>query len=78
MRRRFAHELERFTMRIQGLASKAELANLAVLESNVRDEQSLRTFIDATRDVASRHNVSALVETFDLWKADSPSRVQAV
>ena len=71
MRRRFAHELDRFTMRIQGLASKVELAELATLESRVRDERSLRAFIAAARAIATRHQVSALAETFDLWRDES-------
>ncbi len=70
MRRRFAHELDRFTMRIQGLASKAELAELAILESRVDDEESLRAFIASARAIASRHQVSALAQTFDLWMDD--------
>lgn len=68
MRRRFAHELDRFALRIQGLASKAELAELAVTESEVTDERSLRRFVDKARQIAERHKVATLVETFDLWE----------
>lgn len=71
MRRRFAYELDRFTLRIQGLASKTELAELAVLESRVCDEKSLRSFVRAARGIAARHNVSEMVATFDLWMEDS-------
>jgi len=71
IRRRFAHELDRFTMRIQGLASKAELAELAILESRLTYERSLRAFIAAARAIANRHQVSALAETFDLWRGES-------
>jgi hypothetical protein len=69
MRRRFAFELDRFTLRIQGLASKAELAELALAESRVRDEDTLRSFVEVARKIASRHDVPALVATFDLWQA---------
>jgi hypothetical protein len=68
MRQRFAYEIERFTLRIQGLATKAELAELAVAEANVIDEKTLRHFVEITRGVASRHGIPQLVATFDLWK----------
>ena len=68
MRQRFSFEMQRFTLRIQGLASKAELAELAVAESQVVDEKTLRKFVETTRAVADRHNVSELVSTFDLWR----------
>ncbi len=68
MRQRFAYEIERFTLRIQGLASKAELAELAVAEADVIDEKTLRHFVEITRGVASRHGIPQLVTTFDLWK----------
>lgn len=67
MRRAFAHELDRFALRIQGLASKAELAQIAVAESRVRDEHSLRMFVDLVKGVAERHKVPQLAETFELW-----------
>lgn len=67
-RRQFAHELDRFTLRIQGLASKAELAELAVAEAKVKDEETLRLFVDCARAVALRHNIPQLVSTFDLWR----------
>ena len=67
-RRQFAHELDRFTLRIQGLASKTELADLAVAEAKVKDEETLRLFVDCARTVALRHNIPQLVSTFDLWR----------
>nr|WP_320116500.1 hypothetical protein [uncultured Desulfuromonas sp.] len=69
MRKRFAHELDKFLSRIQGLASKQELSNIAVLESKVVNEDSLREFINSTRAIAARHNIEQLVATFDLWKS---------
>jgi hypothetical protein len=68
MRQRFAHEIDRFTLRIQGLASKTELAELAIAEANVIDEKTLRDFVEVTRRVAMRHEIPQLVTTFDLWK----------
>lgn len=68
MRRHFAFELERFTLRIQGLASKAELAELALAESLVKDEETLRAFVAAAAVVAECHSVPQLVETFNLWE----------
>jgi hypothetical protein len=68
MRQHFAHEIERFTLRIQGLASKSELAELAIAEAKVIDEKTLRQFVEITRSVATRHGIPQLVTTFDLWK----------
>lgn len=70
MRRWFSCELDRFTLRMQGLSSKAELAELALLESLVVDEESLRGFVEKARQVAERHQVGALVRTFDLWEGE--------
>jgi hypothetical protein len=67
MRRRFAHELDRFALRIQGLASKAELAQLALAESRVTDEASLKAFVEIAGAIAARQGVPDLVTTFDLW-----------
>lgn len=67
IRKQFSHEINLYLTRIQGLASKAELANLAVLESKVKNETSLKEFIEATREIANRHDVSELVKTFYLW-----------
>jgi hypothetical protein len=66
-RRLFSFELNRFNLRIQGLASKAELAEIAVAEVTVRDERSLRAFVSKAREVAARHGIPQLVDTFDLW-----------
>lgn len=71
MRKRFAVEIERFTLRIQGLATKNELAQLAVLESSVADESTLISFVQHARSIATRHNVSQLVATFDLWEDEN-------
>ncbi len=71
MRRRFAHELDRFTLRIQGLASKSELAQVALAEARVKDEATLRAFVALAAAVAKRQGVAELVITFDLWNGDS-------
>ena len=68
MRKRFSHEMDVYIHRIQGLASKQELSKIAVLESKIVDEHSLRMFIFATKEIAARHGVIELVSTFDLWK----------
>lgn len=68
IRKRFEYELARFTLRIQGLASKAELAELAVAEAQVTSEQSLRIFVEKAKAIAVRHEVPQLVSTFDVWK----------
>ena len=67
IRKAFDHELTRFMLRIQGLASKAELAELAVAEARVKNEQSLRVFVDKIKVIAARHEIPQLVSTFDLW-----------
>jgi hypothetical protein len=66
-RNRFSYELDRFTLRIQGLASKAELAELIKREAEVTDEQSARAFVDVIARIADRHGVRPLVDTFLLW-----------
>ncbi len=71
LRRRFGHEIDRFTLRIQGLASKAELAELAIAESEVSDENSLRAFLDLAAAIAARHEVPQLADRFDLWTTNS-------
>lgn len=63
----FAHELDVCTLRIQGLASKRELAQLAVAEARVSDEDTLRQFVCVLAEIAERHSVGELVESFDLW-----------
>jgi len=70
MRRGFSYELDRFTLRIQGLASKTELSELAVAESQIVDEQTLRAFVEMAHRVASRHDIPQLIKTFDLWRGD--------
>jgi hypothetical protein len=68
LRRLFAHEIERFTLRIQGLASKAELADLADAEVEARNEEGLRAFLAKASEIAERHNVARLASRFDLWR----------
>jgi hypothetical protein len=72
-RRQFAYEIDRFTLRIQGLASKAELAELAMAESQVADEGSLRAFVRVAAAIAARHEVPGLVARFDLWAGPKDS-----
>jgi len=67
MRRQFEREIDRFTLRIQGLASKGELAQLAMAESAVADEESLRSFVQIAAAIATRQGVPRLVDRFDLW-----------
>jgi hypothetical protein len=71
MRKRFAFELERFALRIQGLATKVELAELALAESEVVGEESLRVFVRSAGAIAKRHGIPQLVKTFDLWGIQS-------
>ena len=69
-RARFEVELERFMSRIQGLASKAELADLIKLELQVIDEKSAEHFVRQLSNIAERHDVGELVSTFRLWTDD--------
>ena len=66
-RARFAHELERFTLRIQGLATKDELAELVTKEVAVKDEATAKEFVDVMAKIAAKHKVDVLVESFLLW-----------
>lgn len=63
----FVHELDRFRSRIQILASKSELADLVDLEAKVEDEDTAREFVNKMTDIAKRHQVERLVDTFRLW-----------
>jgi hypothetical protein len=72
IRRMFAHRIERFMLRIQGLASEAELADLASLEDRVFDESSLREFVTAAKAIAAKHDLGQLVDRFDLWAKGRP------
>ena len=63
----FADEVERFTLRVQGLASKAELVELVAAESAVSDEASSRRYVAVMRQIATRHGISDLVRSFELW-----------
>ena len=69
----FAHELERFTLRIQGLASKPELAELVTKELAVKDENTAKEFVDVMAKIANRYKVGPLVDTFLLWGPPDPS-----
>jgi len=66
MRKRFSHEMDRFILQIQGLASKQELAKLAVLESKIKNEGTLKAFIDLTKEIAIQNDIEELVFDFDL------------
>ena len=75
-KRIFAFEIERFALRMQGLATAEELAELALLEIRVADEGSLREFIDVTRRIAVKHSVPQLAARFDLWSGEASSQSQ--
>lgn len=75
-KRIFAFEVERFTLRMQGLATAEELAELALLETRVSDEASLREFIHLTRRIAVKHSVPQLAARFDLWSGEESARSQ--
>ena len=67
-RKSFAYQIDRFILRIQGLASKSELAELAMAESQVDDERSLRAFLELAARVAARHGIHEFAARFDLWE----------
>lgn len=54
---RLSRMLERMTLRIQALASKNELAELAVSEDAVSDEESLKIFFGALHRICVRHQI---------------------
>ena len=68
MRKRFTHELDRFSLRIQGLASKTELAELALAETIIADEITLRLYLSLAVGIATRHGILQLASRFDLWE----------
>jgi hypothetical protein len=68
IRARFAHEIARFSLRIQGLATKDELAKLTEAELGVRNQDTLRRYVEVMKDVAARHGVPELTRTFELWQ----------
>jgi hypothetical protein len=67
LRTRFAHEVARFSLRIQGLATPGELADLTSQELKVRDPESLRQYVELMRRVAAAKGIVGLTETFELW-----------
>lgn len=67
IRKKFSHEIDLYLRRIQGLASKQELSKLALLESRVKNEVSLKEFIFLTKEIAARHEAVELVSNFELW-----------
>ena len=62
----FAHLINKLALRLQGLATKSELADFARSEFDVRDEPSLAEFITCARTIASRHDLTKLVDAFDV------------
>ena len=75
VRRQFGYELDRFTTRIQGMATEGELAELARAELKVKDEASLRAFLSIAADIAGRYDASGLVSRFDPWAQAANSAV---
>ncbi len=67
LRTRFAHEISRFSLRIQGLATPGELAELTAQELKVEDLESLRQYVELMRKVASAKGIVELTKTFELW-----------
>ncbi len=67
LRTRFAHEVSRFSLRIQGLATPQELAELTERELKVRDPTTLRQYVELMRDVAQAKGIVQLTKTFELW-----------
>jgi hypothetical protein len=67
LRARFAHEVARFGLRIQGLATPDELVKLTESELAVRDEQTLRKYVDVMKAIASARGIRQLTKTFELW-----------
>jgi hypothetical protein len=63
-----SHELGRFTLRLQGLATKAEIVELMTVESKVRHEQSLVDYFAVMHKIADRHGIAELVGTLDLLR----------
>jgi len=67
LRRRFAHEVARFSLRIQGLASQEELAKLTASELAVSDSDTLKTYVEIMKQIATRHGLPELTRTLELW-----------
>lgn len=67
MRRQFAHEIERFSLRIQGLATSQELADLTKAELGVRDSHTLAVYVKVMRRIAARYDMPELTRSFELW-----------
>ncbi|NIR87087.1 hypothetical protein GWO13_05730 [Candidatus Bathyarchaeota archaeon] len=59
LRTRLAHEIGRFTLRIQTLASKTELSKLTASELAVPDEETLQSFVNVILEIAQRHGRGA-------------------
>ena len=71
LRQRFAHEIARFSLRIQGMASQDELARLTAAELAVRNPEALRAYVAIMKDIATRNGLPELTKTFELWPSQS-------
>lgn len=67
MRRQFAHEIDRFSLRIQGLATPQELASLTKAELDVRDSGTLAEYVKVMGRIAARYDMPELTRSFELW-----------
>jgi hypothetical protein len=67
-RSRIAHQLERFTLRIQALATDEELVELIRKESAVWNEQTAKEYVNAMVKIARRYDVESLVYSFMPWE----------
>ncbi len=67
LRTRFAQEIARFSLRIQGLASQEELAKLSAAEVAVKSQARLKAYVEIMKQVATRHGMPELTKTFELW-----------
>jgi len=67
MRRQFAHEIQRFSLRIQGLATSEELAALTKAELDVRDSRTLAEYVKVMGRIAARYDMPELTRSFELW-----------
>lgn len=74
IQRQFAFSIERFTARIQGFATPVELLDLTIAELAVRDERSLRSYLEISITIAERYALLPLANSIDLWSEETPQR----
>lgn len=64
IRASLSFDIERLSLRLQGLASKSELAELTRCEIAVKNRETARLYVHAIHTIADRHSLQSLYRDF--------------